>query len=64
MKKLSILSEPQDKLDEPTAVAKMISKIGETSTRYSGDFRNKVIGDQVSMKIAREIIGVTLWTTI
>ena len=45
MNKLSILSEPQDKLDEPPAVAKKISKIGETSTRYSGDFRNKVIED-------------------
>ena len=45
MRKLSILSEPQYKLDQPPAVAKMISKIGETSTRYSGDFRNKVIED-------------------
>ena len=45
MKKLSILSEPQDKLDEPPAVANRISKIGETSTRYSGDSRNKVIDD-------------------
>ncbi len=42
MRKLSILSEPQDKLDEPPAVAKRISKIDETSTRYLGDFRNKV----------------------
>ena len=45
MKKLSILSEPQDKLDEPPTVAKRIGKIGETPTRYSGDFRNKVIED-------------------
>ena len=45
MKKLSILSEPQDKLDEPPAVAKRTDKIGETLARYSGDFRNKVIED-------------------
>ena len=45
MRKISILSEPQDKLEHPPAVAKRISKTGETSTRYSGDFRNKVIED-------------------
>ena len=45
MKKLSILSESQDKLDEQPAIAKRISKIGETPTRYSGDFRNEVIED-------------------
>ena len=45
MRKLSILSGPQDKLDEPPAVAKRTSKNGETPTRYVGDFRNKVIED-------------------
>ena len=45
MRNLSILSEPQDKLDQSPDVAKMISKIGKTPTRYLGDFRNKVIED-------------------
>ena len=40
-----MLYEPQDKLDEPPAVAKKISKSGETSTRYSGDFKNMVTDD-------------------
>ena len=46
MKNLSILFEPQDKLDEPPTGAERISIIGETSNRpYSADFRNKVIED-------------------
>ena len=45
MRKLPILSEPQDKLDQLSDVAKKISKTCETSTRYSGDVRDKVIGD-------------------
>ena len=35
--------EPQNKLDEPPAVAKRLSKSGEKSTRHLGDFRNTVI---------------------
>ena len=42
MKKLPILYEPQDKLDEPPAVSKRISKSGKISTRHLGDFRNTV----------------------
>ena len=42
MRKLLILLEPQDNLDEPPAVAKKISKIGKTPTRYLGDFRKKL----------------------
>ena len=45
MRQLSILSEPQDTLDEPPAVSKKIRKVGETSTRYSDDVRSKVIED-------------------
>ena len=46
MRKLSILSEPQDKLDQPPAVAKRISKIGGSSTRYI-----QVISETKSLKI-------------
>ena len=42
---LPVLYEPQDKLDQPPALAKMINKIDKTSTRYLGDFGNKVIED-------------------
>ena len=45
MKRLLILYEPQDKLDEPPAVAKRISKSGKIPTRYLIDFRNKVVED-------------------
>ena len=45
MKKSLILYEPQDKLDEPPAVAKRMSKSGETSTRHSDDFKNMVTAD-------------------
>ena len=45
MKKLLILYEPQDKIDQPPDVAKRFSKFDETSTRYSCDFRNKFIED-------------------
>ena len=41
MRRLPALSEPQVKLDQPPAIAKKISKSDKTSTRYSGDFRNK-----------------------
>ena len=43
MKKLLMHYETQDKLDEPPAVVKRISKNGEKSTRHLGDFRNTVI---------------------
>ena len=50
--------EPQDKLDEPPAVAKRISKSGETSTRLNvGDFRNTVTDHyiaQVSVNTLQE----------
>ena len=45
MKKLLMLPEPQDKLDEPPAVAKRISKISETLSRHIGDFRSLVSDD-------------------
>ena len=45
MRKSSTLSEAKDKLDEPPAVAERFSKIGEISTRYLCDFRNKVAED-------------------
>ena len=44
MRKISILSEPQDKLDEPPVVAKRISKSGENQL-HIGDFRNTAIED-------------------
>ena len=44
-KKILILYEPQDKIDEPPAVAKRISKSGETPTKHLGDFRNMVTDD-------------------
>ena len=37
--------EPQDKLDEPPAVGKRLSKSGEKSTRHLGGLRNTVIED-------------------
>ena len=37
--------EPQDKLDEPPAVAKRIRKIGERLIRHLSDFRNMVTDD-------------------
>ena len=45
MRRLLTLYELQDKLDEPPTIAKRISKSDKTPTRYSGDFRNKVIED-------------------
>ena len=45
MKKLLMHHEPQDKLDEPPAVAKRVGKSGKRSTRHLGDFRNKVAKD-------------------
>ena len=37
--------EPQNKLDEPPAVAKRASKSGKRSPRHLGDFRNKAAKD-------------------
>ena len=45
MKKLSILYEPQDKLDGPPAVSKRMSNSDEKSNRHLGDFRNMVTDD-------------------
>ena len=45
MKTFLMHYEPQNKIDEQFSVAKRISKIGETSTRHSADFRNTVTED-------------------
>ena len=45
MKQLSMYYEPQDKLDEPPAVAKRINKNDKQSTRHLGDFINTVTED-------------------
>ena len=53
MRRLPALSEPQDKLDQPPAIVKRISKSDKTSTRYSGDFRNKSLKIEVSKSKGR-----------